>query len=162
MQRVKRGQMIYSSTLFSIALHARDCRLLIYVPVSVFSSLPPSSPPHLLSLVRALSLSLSLCLSQYVCAWLCVHVYVCVFFFFVGGACSAFYNFAHLFIQKKVEAVALGAEILMAGGEIGHHPPSTPTFRSQIPSSPPSAPLGAHGGNVGGYSSSVDIYNVRT
>jgi len=53
--------------------------------------------------------------------------------------------------RKKVEALAVGDEILMAGGEIGHHPPAPA----------PKAENDLHK-NVGGYSSSVDVLNWKT
>ena len=49
--------------------------------------------------------------------------------------------------RKKVEAVSVGGEILLGGGEIGHHPAA---------SVPGPGRLG-----VGGYSASVDIFTVK-
>ncbi len=48
--------------------------------------------------------------------------------------------------RKKVEALAVGRYILMAGGEIGHHPPSA----------------GEVGARAASYSSTVDILDTRT
>lgn len=54
--------------------------------------------------------------------------------------------------RKKVEAVTVGELVLMGGGEIGHHPP-TPT---------PDSGAANTRARLGGYSSSVDIYDSRT
>lgn len=61
--------------------------------------------------------------------------------------------------RKKVEAVTVGTKILMSGGEIGHHPPSSP------PGPRAGAGAGAAAGSTiraQGYASTVDIYDSGT
>jgi hypothetical protein len=64
--------------------------------------------------------------------------------------------------RKKVEAIAVGGMVLMSGGEIGHHPPA-PTPSPELPgNSRLVASTATMIQRVGGYSSSVDIYDSKT